>query len=223
MIKWFVFLFIFSSSVFAVDVDGIFSGRISTLNQNAGLVRLKIDFKNMKFLNKRDRVEFWSETNPTNRCSSFVMGKSTDYLLLKVPNFDLCVGRVYLTTGSYLLIESPDLAKNLKIARELVDILVKKQVALDAKLKHNKRDLDTYVEKVEAVNQRYSVLRQKLELEWQKELQHIEEDKNDTFKVYKQTEARLDDVHHKLEQYRVYDQNLEVDRWSLDKNLYIKK
>lgn len=223
MIKWFVFLFIFSSAVFAVDVDGIFSGRISTLNQNAGLVRLKIDFKNMKFLNKRDRVEFWSESNPTNRCNSFVMGKSTEYLLLKVPNFDLCVGKVYLTTGAYLLIESPDLAKNLKIARELVDILIKKQVALDAKLKHNKRDLDTYVEKVEAVNQRYHVLRQKLEMEWQKELQHLEEDKNDTFKIFKQTEARLDDVHHKLEQYRVYDQNLEVDRWSLDKNLYIKK
>lgn len=223
MIKWCLLLVFISSTAMAVDVDGIFSGRISMLNQNAGLVRLKIDFKNMKFLNKRDRVEFWSESNPTNRCNSFVMGKSTEYLLLKVPNFDLCVGKVYLTTGAYLLIESPDLAKNLKIARELVDILIKKQVALDAKLKHNKRDLDTYVEKVEAVNQRYHVLRQKLEMEWQKELQHLEEDKNDTFKIFKQTEARLDDVHHKLEQYRVYDQNLEVDRWSLDKNLYIKK
>lgn len=223
MTKWCVLLILLSTSVFAVDVDGIFSGHISALNQHAGLVRLKIDFKNMKFLNKRDKVEFWSESNPTNRCSSFVMGKSNDYLLLKVPNYDLCVGRVYLTTGSYLLIESLDLAKNLKIARELVDILLKKQLALDSKLKHKKRDLEIYVEKVEAVNQRYSVLRQKLELEWQKEIQHLEEDKNDTFIAFKQTEARLDDVHHKLEQYRVYDQNLELDRWSLDKNLYIRK
>lgn len=221
--KWCAFLLLISTYAFAVDVDGLFSGRISSLNQNASLVRIKIDFKNMKFLNKRDKLEFWSESNPANRCSSFVMGKSNEYILLKVPNFDLCVSRVHLTTGAYLLIESQDLAKNLKIARELVDILLKKQIALDAKLTHNKRDLDIYVEKVEAVNQRYSILRQKLELEWQKELQHLEEDKNDTFKIYKQTEARLDDVYHKLEQYRVYDHNLEIDRWSLDKNLYIKK
>jgi hypothetical protein len=217
-------LFSFSSMVFAVeDRESTFGGRVSSLNQVAGLMRIKVDFKNMKFLNKRDKVEFWNESNAQNRCNSYIVAKSSDYLLLKVPNFDICIGRVHLTTGSYLYFESLDLAKNLQIAGELVDILLKKQVALSARLKNNERDLKTYPDKVEAINDRYKVLRAKLELEWRKELSDLETDKNLTLKVFQDTQSRLDDVNHKLEQYRVHDSNLETDRWALDKKLYYKK
>lgn len=206
-----------------VEGDGTFSGRVSSLNQDAALMRIKINFKNMKYLNKKDKLEFWSETNPLARCASYMISKSNDYMLLKIPNYDLCVNRVHLTTGSYLLFESEDLARNIKIGRELVEILLKKRLALQAKLTHNQKEIETFGEKSEAVNQRYALLRKKLELEWQKELTDIEDDKNTALKVFKQTEVRLDDVKHKLEQYRVYDENLETDRWALDKNLYIKR
>ncbi|MFZ4713937.1 MAG: hypothetical protein ACOYL6_09510 [Bacteriovoracaceae bacterium] len=226
MLKPLIGLFVFCLFISAhavEETESTFGGRVSALNNIGALLRVKVTFKNMKFLNKRDKVEFWSETTPSNRCTSYVVAKSSDYVLLKVPNYDLCVEKVHLTTGSYLYFESIDLEKNLKIAQELVDIILKKQLALSARLLSNKRDLDTYPDKVEGVNKRYQVLREKLELEWRKEISDLETDKNQTLKVFQDTQARLDDVNHKLEQYRVYDSNLELDRWALDKKLYYKK
>ena len=64
---------------------------------------------------------------------------------------------------------------------------------------------------------------EKLELEWQKELSALEEDKTQSYLDYKKTQARLHELNYKLEQYRVHDQNMKEDRWSLDPELYYKK
>jgi hypothetical protein len=224
MIQLFFFSLLISISAFAVeDKLSTFGGRVSAINTQAELVRVKTDFKNMKFLNKKDKIDFWNETNPQNKCQSYIVAKSNDYTLLKVPNFNACITKVHITTGSWLYFESADLDKNLVIAKELVSILVKKKTALDARLDRNKKELATYTDKVEAVNKRYLVLREKLELEWRKELTDLEEDKVMTQKTFQETQARVDDINHKLEQYRVYDTNLEEDRWSLDNKLYYKK
>lgn len=219
-----IFFFLFNLNAFALeDKLSVFGGRVSAVNQTAELVRVKIDFKNMKFLNKKDKIDFWNETNPQNKCQTYVVAKSNDYILLKVPNFDVCITKVHITTGSWLNFESQDLDKNLVIAKELVSILIKKKTALDARLDRHKKELETYTDKVEAINKRYLVLREKLELEWRKEVSDLEEDKIMTQKTFQETQARLDDINHKLEQYRVNDTNLEEDRWALDKRLYFKK
>ena len=66
--------------------------------------------------------------------------------------------------------ESEDLQETVKIAKELIEILQKKRLAMQAKKDRHQKDLTGHVEKVDAVNQRYEILRQKLEIEWQKEL-----------------------------------------------------
>lgn len=200
-----------------------FSGRISRLNSTAKLGRIRTDFANIKFLNRRDRLEFWNETYPDQRCIALVEGRTNDYLLIRIPEYDQCVRRVHFTTGSYLHFESPDLEKTVTIARELVQILLKKRLAMQAKKERHQRELDGYVEKVSAVNKRYEILRQKLEIEWQKELSALSEDKARTFTEFKASEARLGEIDSKLEAYRVEDHNLKLDRWSLDPALYIKK
>lgn len=200
-----------------------FSGMISRLNGVARLARIRTDFANIKFLNRRDRLEFWNETYPEQRCIALVEGRTNDYLLIKVADFDNCIRRVHFTTGSYLHFESPDLQRSVSIARELVEILLKKRLAMQAKKERHQRDLDGYVEKIAAVNQRYEILRQKLEIEWQKELGAVSEDKSRTFTEFKSSEARLNEIDAKLEAYRIEDHNLKLDRWSLDPALYIKK
>ncbi|WPU65767.1 hypothetical protein [Peredibacter starrii] len=200
-----------------------FTGRISRLNSKARLARIRTDFENIKFLNRKDRVEFWNETYPDQRCMALVEGRTNDYLLLKISQFDQCVVKVHFTTGSYLHFQSPDLAQTVKIAKELVEILLKKRLAMQAKKDRHQKDLSGYVEKVDAVNKRYEVLRQKLEIEWQKELSNLEEDKSRSFTEFKNAEARLNEIDTKLEAYRVEDHNLKLDRWSLDPALYIKK
>ena len=200
-----------------------FSGTISRLNPPAKLARIRTDFANIKFFNRRDRLDFWNDTYPDQFCRAFVEGRTNDYLLLKIPKFDECIRRVHFTTGTILNFTSADLEKTVSLAKELVQILLKKRLAMQAKKERHHRELESYVEKVAAVNDRYEILRQKLELEWKKELASVEEDKDRTFTEFKASEARLNEIDTKLEAYRIEDHNLKVDRWALDPDLYIKK
>lgn len=207
-----------------VDQDGShFTGRISRLNSKARLARIRTDFANIKFFNRKDRIIFWNETYPDQRCAAAVEGRTNDYLLIKISQYETCVTKVHFTTGSYLHFDSPDLAQSVKIAKELIEILLKKRLAMEAKKTRHQRSLTGHVEKVDAVNKRYEILRQKLEIEWQKELSALEEDKARSFTEYKNAEARLNEIDTKLESYRIEDHNLKLDRWSLDPALYIKK
>lgn len=201
----------------------IFGGRVSRLNGSARLARIRTDFTNIKYLNKKDRLEFWNENAPTLRCQAFLEGRTNDYILIKIPHYDACVRKVHISTGSYLYFDSVDLKRNLSIGKELVEVLQKKRMALNAKKVRYQKELDGFIEKVDATNKRYEILRQKLEIEWQKELAHLEEDKANAFTQFKDAEARLNEVDTKLEAYRIEDHNLKIDRWSLDPQLYYKK
>lgn len=109
------------------------------------------------------------------------------------------------------------------VAEELVEVLLKKRLALRARLNRYQQAVDSHVEKLDAVNKRYEILRQKLELEWQSEISSLEEDKTKRYLQYKHSQARLNELEHKLQLYRVQDENLVEDRWSLDPKLYFKK
>lgn len=177
----------------------------------------------MKYLNKKDVIEFWDERGEKKRCKAFVMGKSNYYLLLKVQNFDECRYHVLLSEGAYINAYSHDLKNNIKMGRELVDILLKKRLAIHSKYTRAKKELDIHIEKVNAVNLRYETIRAKMEAEWREELAALEEDRVTNYRNYKSVESEMLDIDHKLEKYRVEDGNLKEDRWSLDSSLYYKK
>jgi len=222
----FLIPFLFISLSFALDnpsESGFFSGRISKLEEKVGLIRLRIDFANMKYLNKRDKVEFWDERGKSGKCYAYVAGKSNEYLLLKVQNFKECRYNVLVSSGAYIRAYSKDLENNIKTGRELVDVLLKKRLALFSMFSRSKKDLDAHIEKVNAVNMRYKTLRGKLEARWREELSQLEGDRSLTYKRYKEDETKLFELDHKLEKYRVEDQNFKMDRWSLDSKLYYRK
>ncbi len=200
-----------------------FSGRVSKTNTVARLIRIRTDFANIKFLNRGDRMEFWNENYPAFRCRGFVEGRTNDYLLMKIPDIQGCIRNVHFTTGSYLHFESQDLNQSVDLAKDVVSILQKKRLAMQAKKNRHQRELDGHVDRVDTVNKRYEILRQKLEIEWQKELASLEEDKARTYAEFKNSEARMNEIDTKLEAYRIEDHNLKLDRWSLDPALYIRK
>lgn len=226
-----IILFIFIILSFALTAEDFpfdedsakFSGRISKLNSTAKLMRLKVDFANAKFLNPKDRIEFWNETYPSRKCTAFLLKKSNEYLLLKVPNYDDCLTKVRITVGTYLHLYGPDLEENLKTAKDLFVILNKKKLALQARANRFEKEVSSYIEKMDAVNKRYEILRQKMDIEWKKELSALEEDKTQSYMNYKNTLSRLNELDHKIQKYHVQDQNLIEDRWSLDPKLYLKK
>ena len=230
--KFFVLIllisFSYSQHLFALPYkfDGSsakFSARISKLNKAAKLVRLKIDFENAKFLSKNDRIELWNPSFPEKKCLGYLEGRSSRYLLVKLPKYSRCKLNVYFTTGSYLHLYSPSLEISLSTAKELIEILHKKRLAMAARKKRYEKKISGFAEKIDVTNKRYELLREKLELEWQKELALLKQDKVKSYSLFKNAEDKIHDIDFKLEQYRIRDQSLIEDRWSLDSNLYIKK
>jgi hypothetical protein len=216
-------ILIWVSAVWAEDPDGLFAARVVKINTMASLVRLKIDFHNMRYLNKKDKVEFWQEAHSENRCSGFIIGKTNEYILVRISNYNECYKKIQLALGGYIKLWSPDLVNNLKMGRELMEILVKKRFAIAGQLGRKSRELDIYMEKVKAINDRYALLREKLEAEWRDELANLEETKMTTLNEYNDIKIRLNEIDAKMEQYRVDDHNMSLDRWALDSRLFYRK
>jgi len=186
-----------------------FGARISRLNRRASLVRL--------------RLKFWNPSFKRNKCLGYVKGKTNEYMLIKVPNYEMCIKKLYFTVGSYVSVASEDLKENLETGKELIDILVKKRLAIEAKKNRTQKNLDSYIERMEAMNKRYSVLREKLELEWKEKVDELESDRIVVLRNYKELEARLEEIDYNLEKYYIADKNLETDRWAIDPRFYFKK
>lgn len=221
------FVLLFSYSIFAetkiMSEEGIFSGRVSRLTAEASLVRVRVNFENVKYINKKDRVEFWEQHNPNFHCKGYVAGKSSDYLLLKIPNIKDCQRQLTFGYGMYLQFFSKDLENNIEMGKKLIEILVKKRLAIKGRMLRRRKQLDGHIEKSDAVNERFIVLRGKLEAQWRDELSMLEEDRINALRNYKGLEVRMNEIDFKLEKYRIIDENLAIDRWSLDPRLFYKK
>lgn len=202
---------------------GYFSGRVSSYSNEARIVKFKVNFDNVKYLNKLDKVEFWAQHQTLNRCEAIVLGKSSEYILVKIPKFDECLMKAPFTAGRYYYFYSQDLINNIAMGKDLIEVLLKKRLALQGKIQRNDRMIDTYVQKFDAVNNRYEILQKKLQKEWKEELAKLEQDQTDILRNNEGLKIRLNEVNHKLEQYRVDDKNLTEDRWSLDPNYYYLK
>lgn len=207
----------------ALSEDGFFSGRISKINREISVVRIKVDFDNIKYINVKDKLEFWDEKNSTLKCKSYVIGRTSDYILLKLPDMKYCEQNLYFTTGAYFKFFSEDLKNNVSMGREVVGILIKKRMAVQGQMDVRNKEIQGHMDRVGSLNARYQTLRDKLEQEWQKELHALDEDRTYSLRSYKDLERRRDEIDQKLEQYKLRDENLTLDRWSLDSNLYFKK
>lgn len=229
-VLFFLFTLLSASQLMAIPYEakrtepsGLFSGRISHTNVSAGLIRLKVDFDNVKYLNNKDKIEIWDEGRTERRCNAYVVGKSNDYLLLRTPNFVQCERTLTLPHGTYMRAFSQDLVNNMMMGEELIEILLKKRLAIHGRISREQQELDTYIEKVNAVNTRYEVLRAKLMSEWQKEIGDLQEDQTVNLRNYENLKTRLNEIDKKLEVYRIKDENLVTDRWALDPELYYQK
>jgi hypothetical protein len=207
----------------SLSEEGFFSGRISKINADISVLRIKVDFDNIKYVNVKDKVEFWDEKNDTLKCKSYVIGRTADYILLKLSDMTFCQRGLYITSGAYFKFFSEDLQNNIKMGREVVGILLKKRMAVQGQMEVRNKEVQAHIERVNAINARYQTLREKLDQEWQKEVHALDEDRTFSLRSYKDLERRRDEIDQKLEQYKLKDENLTLDRWSLDSNLYFKK
>ena len=186
-------------------------------------MKVRTQFSNMRYLVKGNLINFWSQEMGSKRCHAKLLEKSNDYLLLKIISFDHCFAQVSFLPGSFLNFYSEDLIKNIDRAKEVMGILLKKRMALEAKKHRLENELESFQDKVETIRSRYNILREKLERESQKDLGNLDSKKSSFQKELQATIDRLNKVDHKLQQYQVKDKNLELDRWSLDSRYYFEK
>lgn len=206
------------------EEDGILIARISRINDRAELIRLRIESKNAKFYSKGDVIEIWSDSGDgKNRCKGKLIGKSIRHLLLKSMNLKMCMNKLALTVGGRVKTYSKDFKKSLKQAQDLFEVMQKKRIAVRLKLNREQQELESYLEKVESINTRYEVLTEKLQQDWKEELRRLENDKIESLRRFKEYEAIMTDLDHKAEKYRIYEEIMEDDRWSLDKKIFSKK
>ena len=214
----------FSIEAFSkIEQLGVFAGHITKINNKAALVRVKVKFENMKYLNKRDRIEMFTEYNPEVRCKGYVAAKTHNYLLVKIPEIKICKSHVHLSVGAYTHFYSDDMVSNLKVGKDLLKLLHRKRSAIFGLMHESRTALHQHIEKVGAVNRRYQVIQEKLRKEWRDEITLLEEDRVSAFKQFEEYQRDLKEIDHKLEQYTIIPENFTTDRWSLDSRLYFKK
>ena len=100
------------------------------------------------------------------------------------------------------------LKQNLKIAKELIDILLHKKLAVESRMERFKQALNTHPNKVDAIESRYRILQEKLELELAEELAKLEQERLEAYHSYKQSKSKYEDIMYKLEQYKISDDNM---------------
>ncbi len=222
---YFLFIFLLNSHLAQAELseDGFFSGRLSHINYQISTVRVKVDFDNIKYLNPKDQIQFWDEKNINQKCNGYILGRSASYVLVKVNQIKYCEKFLYFTTGAYFRFYSEDLVNNIVMGKEVVGILIKKRLAVQGQIDNKNKEISANIERVNTLNDRYQVLRAKLEEEWKKELQALESDKLASTHSMLDLTRRRDEIDQKMELYKVKDENLTTDRWSLDSKLYFKK
>ena len=202
--------------------DGTFSGTVDHINEEAKLLRVRTTSLNAKYVGKGDRISLGDYGGMTE-CRGDVLARSKEHLLLKLPRFSLCSRNLPMVRGAWLKFYGHSLVDKVARGRKLVEILLKKRLALLGKLGEGDKDLKRHQEKMDVMNRKYGVLRDKVELEWRGALGILEGDRMRMLKKREEFEKRLTEVNRQLERYRVEDRVWELDRWSLDQRFYFKK
>ena len=204
------------------EKDGSFVGKVEHINEDVKLLRIHTKAQNVKYLGKGDRINLGGRGGMTE-CQGDVVARTPEYVLLKLPHFDFCSRRLSVARGVWLKFYGQSLAEKVARGRKLVEVLLKKRLVLLGQLGEEKKDLKRQGEKIDIINRKYGILRDKVEIEWRDALADLEGDRMRILKKREESERSLVKINKQLEKYRVEDNILEWDRWSLDQRFYFKK
>lgn len=208
--------FIFSTLAQEAVSPGTFSGRISRLNPEATLMRVRLEFANSKFLRTNDAVEFWNEGMPMVRCQGAIVGKSGEYFLMRVYEWKLCISKVGFSVGSHVYFESKDLEKTLITAKEMARILLQKRMLLQGQTTMKANDVNDQSSQLENINTRYEAMIERIKNEWNESIKGLTSEKSANQVELNSLKAQLDEIDFQLERYRIEDANFKKDRWAID-------
>jgi hypothetical protein len=186
-------------------------------------MRLRLEFSNSKFLKRDDDLEFWNEGRPDVRCQAVIRGRSNEYVLTEVREWGNCIRKVGITTGSFLFFESKELVKTLGSAKEMMSILLKKRAILEGYRDRNKTANYENNLRTDNINAIYQERMERLKSEWQEALHGVTELKNNNDRDMLSITNQVKALDFEIDRYRVEDENVVKDYWSLTPGQFIMK
>jgi len=222
-IKILTIILTFQCLALANAKESIFTGRVSKLIQEQRLMRLRLEFVNAKFLKRGDDLAFWNEGRSDVRCQGVIKGRSNEYVLAEVKNWNKCIRKVGITTGSFLFFESKELLKTLAAAREFMAVLLKKRAILEGfKDRNNTSNYENNL-RMDNINAIYQERMERLKSEWQDALKGVTDLKNNNDRDMLSIENQVKALDFEIERYRLEDENVIKDHWSLNPGEFVIK
>ena len=207
----------------STDADGTFTGQVDHINEKSQLLRIHTVSLNAKYLGPGDVIALGDHGGMTE-CRGDVLARSKEHVLLKLPRFHYCSRTLPIKArGVWLKFYGQSLSEKVAKGRKLVEILLKKRLALMGRLGEREKDLKRQGEKIDIANRQYSILREQVELAWRDALGELEGERTKMINQRTEAQKSLADIDKQLEKYRVDDKVWELDRWSLDERFYFKK
>jgi transcription initiation factor IIF auxiliary subunit len=127
------------------------------------------------------------------------------------------------TTGSFLFFESKELLKTLSAARELMAVLLKKRAILAGyKDRNNSANYENNL-RMDNINAIYQERMERLKSEWQEALKGVTDLKNNNDRDMLSIDNQIKALDFEIERYRVEDENVIKDHWSLNPSEFVIK
>jgi len=219
----FISLSIFAQEYKQDEDSYSFEARVVATNDEGQLLRLKTSFDNSKFLTDRDFVILSRQQHQSTECLGKMVGRSPDYILIKLTEYASCQRAIGFSEGSLVSISSEDLKKNIQAAKTLIEVLLKKRLALRSKIGRVRNQLKVRDQRVGGIQHKYQQLIRDLERKRDVELGDLTSEFVSEESELQELKIRLNETIFKIEKYKVNDHNLKEDRWSLDAFIYNKK
>ncbi len=195
--------------------DLSFMTKVRDVDSKSKSMLLESKNSNIKFFKRNDEVFFFNELNPSFKCRGIVQKGTFRQLKIRVPDFSKCSKYVGMVKGSYLKINSKDLAINLTMAEEVVDILLKKRMILKNKIYRLQNRMKNQGQRKEILDTEYESKMNALKIEWKDAIEKLGLDDKDAEKEINLSKMKLQDIDSKLKLYNIQDQKIQNSKWSL--------
>jgi hypothetical protein len=192
-----------------------FQGRVSLYNPKAQVLRLRFEFYNAKFLKNQDLLSFWGLGQDTQKCQGVILGKSGEYYLMQIREYNICRQKLALNAGVLLNFSSRDYEETLLKAKEVTATLLQKREILESIKSQNDDIVNDQNGEIEKVNIKYKSIIEGIKKEWNNELKAVVENRGSDVGKSASLQSQLDDLDMELEKYRVESPQFKKDRWSL--------
>lgn len=198
-----------------------FSGRVTDRDAAGSIIKVSSETKNVRFFHAGDQVEFKIQAQKSKEyCQGYVRSIEENYFVMFVKDIGPCYNNIdYFRRGTALNMHSIRLSERVKEASIYRSSLINKKKDYMEQLNRINQNIWTFEERKIQLAADYDRKVLEIEKDKQKAVGELLDKKNDDIRLQKELIARLDNIDHEFDFYRIDREQLLFDRWHLDHDL----